>query len=555
MTARSIGLDIGTFAVRAAQVSTKGGDVILERFGQVTLPPGAVIAGEVQDPVVVGDAIRALWHGVDFASKNVIVGVNSSRVLLRQADFPSMPRAEMRAALEFEAAELIPMPLADVYLDFDVLGEQVADDGSARSQMLLAAAHRNVVDAAVEAAKAGGLHVEAVDPGPLALVRALTRPSVDVLGEDIRTEALVALGAGVTVLVVHQDGMPRFVRLSSHGGDDVTHRLGQELGLSTDEAEDVKRRLGAAGPGAVPDGAALVVASAVNSLVADVSGALEFYADQAGAAPISRVIVTGGGSLTSGIIRGLSAELGVPVAPADPGALVRIGGVALDEPTMARAEPLLAVPVGLALAGMPGMPARVNLLPPDLAAQRRQRKEMAALAAGLAVVAAGLAVASLVRANEITHQKSVLAADQARVTSLQGQVGRLAYVSNTEAKIAAGSKVVDAALVNDVNWEGVLNQVATAMPSSVWLTSFTAKAPTTAAPGTVTISASGTNQQATAAWITDESQSPALSQVWVSSSSRPAVGQAVSISSTANLTSATLSNRAAQYGAATGKAG
>ncbi len=555
MTARSIGLDIGTFAVRAAQVSVKGGEVTLERFGQVTLPPGAVIAGEVQDPVVVGDALKALWHGVDFASKKVVVGVSSSRVILRQADFPSMPKNELRAALEFGAADLIPMPMTDAYLDFDLLGETVSDDGSSRSQILLAAAHRRVVDAAVDAARAGGLSVGIVDPGPLALVRALSRPSTDVLGEDIRTEALVAMGAGVTALVIHENGVPRFVRLSSHGGEDVTARLGAELHLSQDDAEDLKRRMGAVGPDAMPEGAALVVASAVGALVSDIAGALEFYADQTGVSPVSRVVLTGGGSLTAGLMRGLASELGLPVESADPGALVRIGGVALDDSAMSKAGPLLAVPVGLALAGIPGMPATVNLLPPDLVAQRRRNREMAAVAGSLAVVAAGLALAGVGRAHEISHQKQVLAADQAQVSNLQTQVQKLAYVSNTEAKITAGSSTIKAALAGDVDWVGVLNQVATSMPSSVWMTSFTGKGPTSTAAGTATISASGTNQQATAAWITDEGQSPALSQVWVSSSSRSAVGQVVSISSTANLTSATLANRAGQFGASSGKAG
>ena len=43
----AIGLDIGTSSVRAAQVSVSKGTPVLERFGQVALPPGVVRDGEV----------------------------------------------------------------------------------------------------------------------------------------------------------------------------------------------------------------------------------------------------------------------------------------------------------------------------------------------------------------------------------------------------------------------------------------------------------------------------------------------------------------------------
>ena len=43
----AIGLDIGTSSVRAAQVTVSKGNAVLDRFGQVGLPPGAVRDGEV----------------------------------------------------------------------------------------------------------------------------------------------------------------------------------------------------------------------------------------------------------------------------------------------------------------------------------------------------------------------------------------------------------------------------------------------------------------------------------------------------------------------------
>lgn len=58
----AVGLDIGTSAVRAAEISVAKGAVTLRRFGQVGLPAGAVRDGEVADIDTVAGAIKRLWR-------------------------------------------------------------------------------------------------------------------------------------------------------------------------------------------------------------------------------------------------------------------------------------------------------------------------------------------------------------------------------------------------------------------------------------------------------------------------------------------------------------
>ena len=64
----SIGLDIGTSCVRAAEVSLRGATPGLVRFGQIALPDGAVREGEVRDQVAVTEAIVELWRSVKFST-------------------------------------------------------------------------------------------------------------------------------------------------------------------------------------------------------------------------------------------------------------------------------------------------------------------------------------------------------------------------------------------------------------------------------------------------------------------------------------------------------
>ena len=95
-----IGLDIGSSAVRAAEVCTDGGALVLRHFGQVGLPAGAVVEGEVRDGTAVAAAIKRLWEHGGFSGKKVTIGLNSQRAMVRQVDMPQMSGPDLGGALK-----------------------------------------------------------------------------------------------------------------------------------------------------------------------------------------------------------------------------------------------------------------------------------------------------------------------------------------------------------------------------------------------------------------------------------------------------------------------
>ena len=113
-----IGLDIGSSAVRAAEVSIDGDRRILRRFGQVGLPAGAVIEGEVHDKAAVAAAIGRLWQHGQFSGKKVVIGLGSQRGMVRQVEMPPMSDAELRSALRFKIGEFLPIPVEQAVVDF-----------------------------------------------------------------------------------------------------------------------------------------------------------------------------------------------------------------------------------------------------------------------------------------------------------------------------------------------------------------------------------------------------------------------------------------------------
>ncbi len=344
----AIGLDIGTSGVRAAELSFNKGRVTLEKFGQVALPEGAVRDGEVIDVARVSGAIRELWSHTRFSSKKVVIGVANQRVVVRQVELPWMPIDELRSSLAFQVADMVPMPVDQALLDIQPLEEFESENGTRFIRALLVAAARETVMGNIAAVQGGGLEPVMVDLTSFAVIRALATP--DHLGMGAPVEALVDVGARVTNIVVHEGGVPRFVRILLSGGQDLTDAVAERMGVPTHQAEALKQELGLS-PQVNSDlqPAARVVDAAAAGFVDEVRGSLDYYMASSGLPPVSRVRLTGGGSRLAGLAERLQAATRLPVERGNPLHSMRVGRTGLSDEQLAFVEPLAVVPVGLAL--------------------------------------------------------------------------------------------------------------------------------------------------------------------------------------------------------------
>jgi type IV pilus assembly protein PilM len=347
---RVVGLDIGTTSVRAAELTLSKGSATLERFGQVALPQGAVKDGEVLDSAAVAAALRQLWAQAKFSSKSVVLGVANQRVVVRQIDLPWLPLEEMRKSLSFQVQDFIPMPVHEAILDFHPLEEYTNESGGRMMRMLLVAAARDMVSNALESLQAAGLRPECVDLTSFAVLRSAVKADALALGTG-QAEALVDIGANVTNIVVHVDGVPRFVRVLLMGGADITDALAERLGVPAEQAEAIKQESGlSAVPGqAAGTPAERAIEASASAFVEEIRGSVDYYMAQPGAARLGRLVVSGGGSRLTGLLDRLSTATRLPVVQARPIASVKVGKTGLTPEQLAYVEPMVAVPVGLAL--------------------------------------------------------------------------------------------------------------------------------------------------------------------------------------------------------------
>lgn len=341
----AIGLDIGSSGVRAAQVTVSKGQVVLDRFGQVALPAGVVRDGEVADPDAVGQAIKQLWSSVKFRGKDVVLGIANQKVFVRLVDIPWVPAQELKSSLPYQVADLVPMPVTEAVLDFVTL-EEVSSESEHSLRGLLVAASEEMVLSAISAASKGGLRVTSVDLTSFAVLRAAG--TNDPLGLN-GPEAVVDVGARVTNIVVHESGVPSFVRLLLQGGDDITGILVERLGMTHQEAEGLKRdRTAVGGTGDV----ARLIDLQISEFVDEIRGSVDYFLATSGSRPLSRVVLSGGGSLIPGLAEKLAAAVRAPVVYGQTFSGLQVGKTGLAPEQISFVEPLAAVPVGLAMGAV-----------------------------------------------------------------------------------------------------------------------------------------------------------------------------------------------------------
>lgn len=366
MASTAIGLDIGTSSVRAAQLSAAKGAVRLDALGQVALPDGAVRDGQVIDGATVTRAIKDLFKHSKLKGNRIALGVASSRVIVRQVDLPWLPADELKRSLHFSVMDLLPVSVDEFYLDFCGMEELTVDDNR-MVRGLLVAAPRDLILSNLEAVQQAGLKPVAVDLAPFAVLRTVGTGfgggHNDPLSQaETGVEALVEVGAGVTTVIIHEHGVPRFVRIVPMGGQSVTDAVAERLGVDRGHAESIKQEISqlgflhevfdGSGRPSEPGTVQRAIDTSLGSFVTEVRGSLDFYAASEGSLPIDRVVLTGGGARLRGLVERLADVLPAPIATGSPFAGVRVGDTGLSNDQLEFLAPLSAVPIGLALGAL-----------------------------------------------------------------------------------------------------------------------------------------------------------------------------------------------------------
>ena len=272
-TARgTVGLDIDGDYIAAIKTSGDG----IEQAASTALPAGLVRDGEVVDGPALTDALKDFFKENELP-RNVRLGVSNQQIVLRQIELPMIEDPKERAAaVRFQAADAIAMPLDEAVLDHQVVGVVQGDDGAQRAQIVVVAARESMIRELAAVVRNAGLKPEGIDLDAFALVRMLAADEVS----DDSARILVHLG-GVTNLAIAVGSKCLFTR---------------PLAARVDDSPE----------------------TTASSLSDDIRLSLDYYMAQPNARAVHELVLSGPDAQREGLAQALESALGLTVAVAPP---------------------------------------------------------------------------------------------------------------------------------------------------------------------------------------------------------------------------------------------
>lgn len=339
-----VGLDIGSSAIKVAQLKESKGRYFLQKFGVKPLEPEVIVDGTVMDEGRVVSAIQELFEEANVKNKHVAISISGHAVIVKKISLPPMPDEELEGQVKLAAEQYIPFDINEVNIDFHVLPSDASEDQQGDMPVILVAAKKDKINELTELVKAAGLIPMVMDVDAFAVenMHAINYPMA-----QEETTALVNLGASVMNVNIIRAGSSLFTRDIPLGGNRYTEAIQREIGLSFEEAEESKKK----DRGVDSDGMSLNgVMDSVNAEVAsEIARTVDYFKTSTTNAELSRVLVCGGVARAKGLIQQLADRMQLPVEMADPFAEIDVTGCDIEPDTLADLAPSAAVGVGLAL--------------------------------------------------------------------------------------------------------------------------------------------------------------------------------------------------------------
>ena len=337
-----VGLDIGSNSVKAVELAQSKSGYEITGFAREALAPDTVVDGAITDRTAVSEVIKSVFAAGGFKPKQVATSVSGHSVIVKRVVLPVESPDEVASSIEFDAEQYIPFEIAEVNLDYEVIGPAEGEEEGI--EVLLVAVKKEQIENNTSVVTMAGRTAEVVDIDAFALQNAF---EVNYNPDPNETIVLLNIGASLTNINITKGGMPLFIRDVSVGGSQYTDILQKELQLSFEEAEQLKfgNQVGMYDAEMV----APLLGSITDMLTMEVQKTFDFFKETYSEEKISSIYLAGGTAGAANLAEKIHTAFGVQTEVFDPLKTVQVGskvGSGVRE-----VGPALAVALGLALRG------------------------------------------------------------------------------------------------------------------------------------------------------------------------------------------------------------
>jgi type IV pilus assembly protein PilM len=207
-------------------------------------------------------------------TKYVVASLPEEKSFLQVIQMPKMTYEELELAVPFEAENYIPLPISDVYLDFQVISP--TKNHLNHSEVLIVAMPKKIVDSYISCFKKAGLIPIIFEAVSEAMARALVKKET-----NLSPLILIDFGENNTDFIVYSGHSIRFTCSIPIASKSLTLAISELLKIDFNKAEKLKMEYGLIGKrnNIVAQRVSQIIAPVMEDLIKQIKKYISFYRD------------------------------------------------------------------------------------------------------------------------------------------------------------------------------------------------------------------------------------------------------------------------------------
>jgi type IV pilus assembly protein PilM len=303
----AVGIDIGSSAIKIVEIKKKKGKAVLETYGSIALGSyGDVDVGRVTNLPTekIVEALKEVLKqsGVVTASAALSIPVQSSLIFTIELP-PQVKESEIAAIVPTEARKYIPVPITEVSLDYFLLPQKeptfeeannpdVSPAQAEKNEVLVVAIQNDAIAKYRSIVSQAQLEASFFEIEIFSSVRAN-------LEHELSLVLLMDFGASHTKLSLIEFGIIKAFHTINRGSADISDSISKSLSIPFAKAEEMKKDFGLF-ENPAEKSLADIIKIHTDYIFSETNNVLLGYEKKYGRT-ISKVILTGGGSLLKGL--------------------------------------------------------------------------------------------------------------------------------------------------------------------------------------------------------------------------------------------------------------
>jgi len=315
--AGAFGLDIGDLTIKLVKLRRqhrphKPVNYIIEEMRSISLPPGYIVDGEIQQPEMVRKKILQLLgkEGTKFKPIKtpwVVADLPEPKTFLKTISIDTDQEDLTEEDVIYQARKHLPFDLSEAYLDW-----QVIESNEKTSKIVIGAVPKITADSYTYLLESADLRPVALEIEATSIARALVTADKDYVGE---ARIILDLGATRSSLMVYDHETIQFSTNLSFSGELMTTAIMQKLKIDYAEAEKMKIESGLVYDKTKPK-YLKIVTEMTDKLAAEIKTAITFYQEHfSDPNPITHITMTGRVSNLKNLRETLSRKLKISSGP------------------------------------------------------------------------------------------------------------------------------------------------------------------------------------------------------------------------------------------------